>query len=359
MTKKLPSNDKSTGEIILFQTEDGRSKIQVRFADKNLWLSQAAMAQLFQTTPQNITIHLKSIFDEGELDEEATCKESLQVREEGKRQVKRIVKHYSLEAIVAVGYRVQSLRGTQFRQWATQQLKELLEKGFVLDDERLKAGRSLGHDYFDELLDRIRDIRSSERRFYQKITDIFATSVDYDSNSEITQQFYATVQNKLHWAVHGRTAAEIIAERADAAEPNMGLTSWTNSPYGPIRKADIGVAKNYLSEKELKSLNLMVTAYLDFAELQAENRLPMYMKDWVEKLDGFLGLSQRNILTHAGKISHQLALDCAEKEFEKFNEQRLLESSREVLSDFDKLVVKKMREQGSADKKPTEPRKKK
>jgi hypothetical protein len=340
MTRKPPSNNTSSGEFILFQTEDGRSKIQVRFEDRNLWLTQAAMAELFQTTPQNITIHLKAIYTEGELIEGATCKESLQVREEGKRHVKRNLKHYNLEAILAVGYRVQSHRGTQFRQWATQQLKELIEKGFVLDDERLKAGRSLAQDYFDELLARIRDIRSSERRFYQKLTDIYATSVDYDSNSEITQQFYATVQNKLHWAIHGQTAAEIIRERADANEPNMGLTSWKNSPHGPIRKQDVGIAKNYLSEKELKSLNLMATAYLDFAELQAENRLPMYMKDWVTKLDGFLNLSQRNILTHAGKVSHQLALDHAEKE-------------------FDKLVVKKMKELGSGEKGSTKPRKKK
>lgn len=359
---KKPSipNNASSGEIILFQTEDGCSKIQVRFEDKNLWLTQAAMAELFQTTPQNITIHLKAIYAEGELSEVATCKESLQVREEGRRQVKRKLKHYNLEAILAVGYRVQSHRGTQFRQWATQQLKELIEKGFVLDDERLKEGRSLGQDYFDELITRIRNIRTSERRFYQKITDIYATSIDYNSQVEITQQFYATVQNKLHWAIHGHTAAEIIAERADASKPNMGLTNWKNSPHGVIRKTDVSIAKNYLSEEELAALNRVVTMYLDYAEDQAANRKPMHMVDWVKKLDGFLQFNEKNILTHAGKISHQMAIDHAEKEFEKYEENRRLVEAAEPVSDFDQFVVRKIKELGPAkepDKKIKRPKK--
>ncbi len=224
------------GEITLFQSTDGRTKIQVRFEGNLVWLTQAAIAELFQTTSQNITIHLKSIYDERELSEEATCKEYLQVRNEGKRRVNRSLKHYSLEAILAVGYRVRSDRGTQFRQWATTQLKELLVKGFVMDDDRLKEGQSIGQDYFDELLLRIRDIRASERRFYQKVTDIYATSIDYDPRAEVTQAFYATIQNKLHWATHGKTAAEVISTRADASRKNMGLTTWKNSPHGPIRK---------------------------------------------------------------------------------------------------------------------------
>ncbi len=244
MTEQL-----SKGEIILFQSNDGQTKIQVRFEGKSVWLTQAAIAELFQTTPQNITLHLKAIYEENELTEEATCKEYLQVRQEGKRQINRSLKHYNLEAILAVGYRVRSPRGTQFRQWATAQLQELLVKGFVMDDERLKEGKSIGQDYFEELILRIRDIRASERRFYQKITDIYATSIDYDSKAPITQEFYATVQNKLHWAIHGKTAAEIIKKRADASKKNMGLTTWKNSPGGPIRKQDVTIAKNYQSQK--------------------------------------------------------------------------------------------------------------
>lgn len=332
------SDKTQKGEIILFQTIDGHTKVQVRFEDNNVWLTQAAIAELMQTTTQNITIHLKAIYEEGELNELATCKEYLQVRQEGKRQINRHLKHYNLEAIIAVGYRVKSNRGTQFRQWATSQLHEYLQKGFIMDDERLKSGKNIGEDYFDELLLRIRDIRSSERRFYQKITDIYATSVDYDSRSEVTQEFYATVQNKLHWATHGQTAAELIVSRADASKTKMGLTTWKNSPEGPIRKTDVSTAKNYLSEEELKALNLIVTAYLDFAEIQAQNRKPMYMKDWVTKLDGFLQLSDKNILTTAGKISHQLAQDHAEKEFEKYEIKRREIEAREPTSDFDKMV---------------------
>lgn len=326
------------GEIILFQTSDGSTKVQVHFEDKNVWLTQAAMAELFQTTSQNITIHLKTIYEENELDEMATCKEFLQVRLEGKRQINRQLKHYSLEAIIAVGYRVRSLRGTQFRQWATANLQEFLVKGFVMDDERLKSGKNFGEDFFDELIARIRDIRSSERRFYQKITDIYATSIDYNANSPITKEFYATVQNKLHWAIHGKTAAETIVSRADATKKNMGLTAWKNSPDGPIRKTDISVAKNYLTEEELTALNRIVVMYLDYAENQAAKRIKMHMENWISKLDNFLEFNGENTLTHAGAISHQMALDHADKEFEKYEESRKYIESIEAVSDFDKLV---------------------
>jgi hypothetical protein len=246
--------------------------------------------------------------------------------------------------ILAVGYRVRSLRGTQFRQWATARLSELLVKGFTLDDERIKAGRTLGQDYFDELLARIRDIRSSERLFYQKITDIYATSIDYDRNAELTQEFFKTVQNKMHWAAHGHTAAEIVRQRADARKPHMGLTSWKNAPHGAVRKADVPVAKNYLNQEELKDLNLIVSAYLDFAELQARGHRPMHMREWIFKLDDFLRLSERNILTNAGKISHALAEEHAYIQFSEFEEpSRQIESSQPV-SDFDRTVeqIKKL-----------------
>lgn len=327
------------GEVILFQSSDGQAKIQVRFEDKNVWLTQASIADLFQTTPQNITLHLKGIYEEGELLEGATCKEYLQVRNEGKRQVSRDLKHYNLEAILAVGYRVRSARGTQFRKWATAQLQELLVKGFVMDDDRLKEGKSIGEDYFDELLLRIRDIRASERRFYQKITDIYATSIDYDGRAEITQEFYATVQNKLHWATVGKTASEVIKSRANASKKNMGLTTWKNSPGGPIRKQDVSIAKNYLNEEELSALNRTVTMYLDYAEDQAISRKPMHMADWIKKLDGFLEFNEKNILTHAGKISRQMAVDHAEKEFEKFEVNRRQIESSQPVSDFDKLAT--------------------
>ncbi len=335
MKNQLPKS-----EIVLFQSNDGQTKIQVRFEDKSVWLTQAAIAELFQTTPQNITLHLKSIYEEGELTDEATCKEYLQVRNEGKRQISRSLKHYSLEAILAVGYRVRSPRGTQFRQWATAQLQELLVKGFVMDDDRLKEGKSIGQDYFDELLLRIRDIRASERRFYQKITDIYATSIDYDGSADVTQEFYATVQNKLHWATHGKTAAEVIKARADASKKNMGLTTWKNSPLGPIRKQDVSVAKNYLNEDELTALNRTVTMYLDYAEDQAQSRKPVYMADWVKKLNGFLQFNEKNILTHAGKISQKMALEHAENEFEKFEVKRRQIESNNPTSDFDKLAKK-------------------
>jgi hypothetical protein len=328
------------GEMVLFQSTDGHTKVQVRFEEKNVWLSQKAMAELYQVSVKTINEHIVNIYDENELAPEATIRKFRIVQTEGKREVTRTVDHFNLEAILAVGYRVRSSRGTQFRQWATAQLQELLVKGFVMDDERLKEGKSIGQDYFDELILRIRDIRASERRFYQKITDIYATSIDYDGRAKITQEFYATVQNKLHWATHGKTAAEVIKSRADATKKNMGLTNWKNSPDGPIRKSDVAIAKNYLNEEELQALNRVVTMYLDYAEDQALSRKQMHMADWVKKLDGFLQFNEKNILTHAGKISHQMALEHAEKEFNKHEaNQRLIEAT-EPTSDFDKFAKK-------------------
>ncbi|MBV6516368.1 MAG: hypothetical protein HPKKFMNG_02034 [Planctomycetes bacterium] len=332
------SEDQPEGKLLIYK--DGALNLQVRMDGKTVWLTQAAMADLYQTSPQNITLHIKSIYDDGELEESATCKDYLQVREEGSREVRRSLKHYSLDVILAVGYRVRSQRGTQFRQWATTRLKELLIKGFTLDDERIKAGRTIGQDYFDELLERVRDIRASERLFYQKITDIYATSIDYDAKAEISQQFFATVQNKLHWAIHGHTAAEVIKLRADAVKPNMGLTTWKNGPGGPIRKADTEVAKNYLKESELRELNRIVGMYLDYAEDQAKRGKVMHMADWAAKLDAFLQFNERNILTHAGRISHELALNHAHAEFIKFDNERRRREAIENLSDFDKSVKK-------------------
>ena len=337
--KSTSPADSAPGQILIYQ--DAGLNLQVRLDGQTVWLSRVQMAELFQTTPQNITMHIQSIYAENELAPEATGKDYLLVQPEGERQVQRSLKHYNLEVILAVGYRVRSLRGTQFRQWATVRLSELLVKGFTLDDEHIKAGRTLGQDYFDELLARIRDIRSSERLFYQKITDIYATSIDYDRNAELTEVFFKTVQNKLHWAAHGHTAAEVVRERADAAQPHMGLTSWKNSPHGAVRKADVSIAKNYLSKEELESLNLIVSAYLDFAELQARGHKPMHMRDWIAKLDSFLRLSDREILLGAGKISHALAEEHAHAQFAIFEEQRRLEAD---ISDFDRTVeeVKKL-----------------
>ncbi|MGH8679378.1 MAG: virulence RhuM family protein [Burkholderiales bacterium] len=318
MTDKfpIPAPDDS-GEFVLYQTEDGLTRIDVRMVHETVWLTQRDMADLFQTTPQNVTQHISAVYDEGELSEAATCKEFLQVRSEGARQVRRSRKHYNLDAIISVGYRVKSHRGTQFRIWATERLREYLIKGFAMDDERLK--RAGGGNYFEELLARIRDIRSSERVFWRKVLDIYATSIDYDPSAESSLLFFKAVQNKMHWAAHGQTAAEVIHARADASQPNMGLTTWD----GPMpRKSDVSIAKNYLQQEELEALNRIVTAYLEFAELQALNRKPMHMADWIAKLDDFLRLSDRQILTHAGKISHEAVEEKAESEFSRFREQR-------------------------------------
>lgn len=304
--------------LILYRTEDARTRIEVRLEGGTVWLTQAQMAELFQTSVPNINIHLKAIYEERELDETATIKEHLIVRSEGRRQVSRSVLQYSLDVILAVGYRVRSARGTQFRQWATQRLREYLVKGFALDDERLKRGPDDG--YFEELLARIRDIRSSERMFWRKVLDIYATSVDYDSSAQASQRFFQTVQNKMHWAAHGHTAAEIIKVRADAAKPNMGMTSWGASRP---RKQDALVAKNYLDAQELDTLNRIVTAYLEFAELQALNRRPMAMADWIVKLDEFLRLGERGVLEHAGGVSHEAAIAHAQVQFEAFHRQQM------------------------------------
>lgn len=320
MTNIVPQGP--SGEFLLYQAEDGRTRIQCRFQGETLWLTQQQMAELFGTTKQNVSQHLASIYGDSELQSEATVKKFLTVRTEGKRQVNRNLEHYNLDAIISVGYRVNSLRGTQFRIWATGRLREYLVKGFAMDDERLKAAG--GGNYFDELLARIRDIRSSEKVFWRKVLDIYATSIDYDSKVGMSQEFFKVVQNKMHWASHGHTAAEIIAERVDAKQPNMGMTNW---PRGSIRKADVGVAKNYLQPEELEVLNRMVTAYLELAELQALNRHPMYMKDWIKRLDDFLRMTGREILEHAGTVSHPQALDKAREEYEKYRQLSLNEPS--------------------------------
>ncbi|MCP3169393.1 virulence RhuM family protein [Myxococcus qinghaiensis] len=329
------------GEFLVYVGDDGVSKVHVRLAEGTVWLTQKQLAELFGKDVRTVNEHLQNIHEEGELDPAATLRKFRIVQTEGTREVARLVEHCCLPAILAVGYRVRSTQGTRFRQWATALLDEYLVKGFVLDDARLQAAPQLGADYFDELLERIREIRASERRFYQKLTDIYAQcSVDYDAQSEITQTFYATVQNKLHWAIHGHTAAELIRERADAGQPHMGLATWKNAPEGPIRKSDVTVAKNYLTEPELRELSRVVTMYLDYAEDQARRRRPMTMESWVAKLDGFLQFNERDVLSHAGRVSHELATAHAESEFDRYREtQRKLESSLPT-SDFDRAVEK-------------------
>lgn len=335
----MPINEpKPTGEIILYQTEDGSTRIECRFANENIWLSQALMAELFQTTVPNINLHIKNILAEGELAERATIKDYLIVRHEGGRQVQRPVKHYNLEMILAVGYRVKSPRGTAFRQWATAHLKEYLLKGFVMNDERLKNPPGPGvPDYFDELLERIRDIRASEKRMYLRVRDIFALAADYQPEAVQTQQFFQIIQNKLHWAATGKTAAELIAERADHTQPNMGLTAWKGDK---VRKTDVIVAKNYLCEGEITELNRIVTMYLDYAEDQARRRKVLYMRDWREKLDAFLHFNQRDILTHAGCVEKAVADKLAEGEYDKFQTRRLTAEAGDNTKAFDEAVKK-------------------
>ncbi|SHI02398.1 virulence RhuM family protein [Virgibacillus chiguensis] len=321
--------------ILIYQTEDGNTKIDVRLENETVWMTQKGIAELFQTSPQNITLHIKNIYEEGELQQEVTCKYYLQVQSEGRREVKRKAKHYNLEMIIAIGYRVRSHRGTQFRQWATERLNEYLVKGFTMDDDRLKEMRNFGQDYFDELLERIRDIRASEKRFYQKITDVYATSIDYDPKAEVTQEFFATVQNKLHFAIHGQTAAELIVDRAKAEKENMGLTAWKGDK---VRKTDVTVAKNYLTEKKLKSLNRIVTMYLDYAEDQVERQQPMHMNDWIDKLNAFLQFNEREILENAGRISKAVADKLAIQEYETFNQHRLNKNTHD---DFEQFIENK------------------
>jgi hypothetical protein len=332
----LTAPESADGQVLIYR--DGSLNLQVRLDGQTVWLTQKQLAELYQTTVPNINQHLRAIYEEGELPSDATIKDYLIVQTEGSRQVRRQVEHYSLDVILAVGYRVRSARGTQFRQWATSRLRELLVKGFVLDDERIKAGRTIGQDYFDELLARIRDIRASERLFYQKIADIYATSIDYDPAADITRQFYATVQNRLHWAAHGHTAAEIVRHRADADKPNMGLTTWKNAPGGPIRKTDVTIAKNYLTQQEVAELNRVVSMYLDYAEDQAQRHQLMHMSEWAAKLDSFLQFNERNVLTHAGTISHELAEEHALAQFTQFEQRRLLLEATQPTSDFDRAV---------------------
>lgn len=304
-------------EILIYQSEDGNTKVEVRMEGETVWLTLNQLAELFQTTKQNISLHIKNIYSEAELQEAATVKEYLTVQQEGNRSVKRALDYYNLDLIISVGYRVNSHRGTQFRIWATNRLREYIIKGFTLDDERLKRAGQM--NYFDELLARIRDIRSSEKVFYQKVKDIYATSIDYDPNTESTLEFFKIVQNKLLWAVSQKTAAEIIRDRADAGKPNMGLTTWAGEK---VRKGDVTTAKNYLNEDEITALNLLVEQYLAFAEAQAQQRKAMYMKDWIKRLNDILTINEREVLEHAGRIRKELADEMAGKEYEKFKAQQ-------------------------------------
>ena len=304
------------GQIILYQTPDGESKIEVRLENDTVWLSADQMAELFQRNKSTISRHIKNVLEDGELEEAATVAFFATVQNEGERKVKRKIAFYNLDMIISVGYRVHSYRGVQFRIWATKVLKEYIVKGFALNDDLLK--RAGGGNYFDELLARIRDIRSSEKVFYRKVLEIYALSIDYDPRVEMTQQFFKTVQNKMHYSVHGHTAAEIIYERADSQKDFMGLTTWAGAMP---TKPEAEVAKNYLTKEEITSLNRIVSLYLDFAEMQAEEHRPMYMKDWINILDDFLRISRKDILTHAGKISAKLAKEKADKEYDKFKER--------------------------------------
>jgi hypothetical protein len=331
MSELIPNNS----DFILYTSQDGEVRVDVFVFNESVWLTQKAMQDLFDRSKSTVSEHISNVFKEGELDENQVVRKFRTTADDGKDYE---VSYYNLDVIISVGYRIKSQRGTQFRIWATKTLKEFIIKGFVLDDKRLKqGGQVFGKDYFEELLERIREIRSSERRFYQKITDIYSQcSIDYDANSELTQNFYKTVQNKLHWAITGNTAAEIIHKRVDSQKPNMGLTTWKNSPEGKILKSDIGTAKNYLEEKEIKELNRLVELYLNFAELQAERNIPMKMSEWIEVLDGFLKINRYELLDNAGKVSNEQAIKKASQEFEKFR----VHQDKKFISDFDKEINK-------------------
>lgn len=338
---------KVQSEILLYQGKDGKARIETRLVNESVWLTQKQLSELFQTTVANINVHIKNIIGEGELEPERTIKDFLIVQNEGDREVQRQVAHYNLDMIISVGYRIKSAIATHFRQWATGRLREYIVKGFALDDERLKQAG--GGSYFDELLARIRDIRSSEKVFWRKVLDIYATSIDYDPRAEVSKEFFKVIQNKMHWASHGHTAAEIVYQRADSSKANMGLTSWSgDTPH----KADTEIAKNYLYETELEVLNRIVTLYLDFAELQALDRKPMHMKDWIVKLDEFLKLSGRDILEHAGKVAHGDALQKARLEYDKWHKKQL-EKPSEAEKHFVEAVneVKQLEKQVSKGKK--------
>ena len=322
----------STAEFLIFQSQAKEDSIEVKFEDENVWLSQKMIAKLFDKGRSTITEHLKEIFESKELDEKSVCRNFRHTAKDGKSYD---TNFYNLKAIIAIGYKVNSKKAIEFRQWATKVLEEFAIKGYVLDKERLKNGSFLNEDYFKDLIEEIRDIRESERNFYQQITDIYSTALDYNVNSETTKEFFAIVQNKLHYATHGKTAPELIMNRADSKQKQMGLTTWKKAPVGKILKSDVIIAKNYLKKDEIKFLNRIVTMYLDYAEHQAEKRIPMTMKDWSEKLNAFLKFNHEEILTNAGKITKQIAKEFAESEFEKYRiiQDRLFES------DFDKLIV--------------------
>jgi len=324
----------STAEFLIFTGQAGEQSIEARYEDETIWLSQKLMAALFEVTPPTINEHLSNIYAHGEIEREATIRKFRIVQTEGKREISRNVDFYNLDAIISVGYRVNSVRATQFRQWATGVLREFAIKGYVLDRKRMENGTFLGEDYFEQLLDEIREIRLSERKFYQKITDIYATSLDYNRDAPTTKTFFAKVQNKLHFAIHGHTAAEIIVERADSSQKHMGLTSWERAPEGKILKRDVAVAKNYLTKEEMDSLGRIVNAYLELAEERARRKIPMTMEDWATRLDQFIEFTDREVLTDSGRIAAQLAQSHAESEFEKFRivQDRLFES------DFDRIV---------------------
>ena len=328
--KKLQIRN-STAEFLIFTRQAGDTGIEVRVAEETVWLTQKLISVLFDKGRSTITEHLKNIFESGELDEKAVCRDFRHTAEDGKDYTTRF---YNLDAIIAVGFRVNSARATQFRQWATGVLRDFAIRGYVLDNERLKNGAFLSKEYYENLLAEIREIRASERRFYQKITDIYATAMDYSVDAETTKTFFATVQNKLHFAIHGHTAAELIVERADSGKERMGLTTWRNAPHGKILKPDVVIAKNYLTEKELKSLDRIVTMYLDYAEDQAERGIPMTMQDWAQKLNAFLQFNERDLLDHPGKVTAEVAKAFAESEFEKYRivQDRLFES------DFDRVI---------------------
>lgn len=324
----------NNSEILIYSTDNDEIKIDVRLEDETVWLSQKLMAQLFQVKPQNITMHLKNIYEEGELDLHSTCKNFLQVQQEGNREVQRNQKFYNLDAILSVGYRVKSSVATKFRIWATQRLKEYIVKGFALNDDRFKSGNSM--NYFNELQNRIREIRLSERFFYQKIKDIYTTSIDYDPKDEKTVEFFKIVQNKLLWAISENTVAELVYKRSDAELPLMGMQSFEKKNTDKIRKKDVSIAKNYLNEDEIKLLGLLVEQYLAFAETMAQQHIPMYMNDWIKRLDVILQLNGRELLQHAGQISHDMALNKSDEEYKKYKEkQKILEHERS-LSELEK-----------------------
>jgi len=321
----------STADFLIFTKQNGEDGINVRIENETLWITQAGIASLFDKARTTITEHISQIYQTGELEESATCRKFRQVQQEGDRQVCRELPFYNLDVIISVGYRVNSIKATQFRQWATKVLHEFSTKGYVLDKERLKNGQVFSEDYFDHLLDEIREIRASERLFYQKITDIYATAYDYDVHSPVTHDFFAAVQNKMHFAVHGNTAAEVIMKRADASQEHMGLTTWKNAPRGKIVKGDVSIAKNYLSEEELQDMNELVSMYLDYASRQARKKIPMTMQDWAQKLDFFLHMNDERVLASKGGVSHDTAKLYAESEFEKY---RVIQDAL-YSSDFD------------------------